>query len=371
MAETQGFIAVGKNIIMRPATTPNETTSKAARLGVTGSRVHSWIGLALSLLCLFLAFRHVHFSQVMDALVKTNYLFIFLAFCAHIAATVVTVFRWSLLLRPHEVRFSKLFSIFMIAHLFNTVLPAKLGTVARAYLAGEAENIGKAFVLGSIAVEKVLDSLLIALLGVIVVPFVLLPEWLWQSGLGTGILFLVLFLLMVLAGRYRHRVTSWSQGLLARFHFRSRFDLVQQGSLVLDSFAVLSRPDVRWSLWGWSVVIWSAGALANELTLQAMGIRVPFLTPVVLLVTLQIGSKVPTVPANLGVFHYIAVLTLGLFGVDRTVALGYAFVLHAVVSLAPAVMGGFCLWKWQRDFGGAHFTNLSKRIQGAPQESVS
>jgi uncharacterized protein (TIRG00374 family) len=356
---------------MRPATTPHETTSKAAGLGLTGSRAHSWFGLALSLLCLILAFRHVHLPQVLDALVKTNYLLVFLAFCAHMAATVVTIFRWRLLLRPHEVRLSRLFSIFMIAHLFNTALPAKLGTVARAYLAGNAENIGKAFVLGSVAVEKVLDSLLITLLGVIVVPFVLLPEWLWQSGLGTGILFLVLFMLMVLAGRYRHRVMSWSQGLLARFHFRSRFDLVQQWSLVLDSFAVLSRPDVHWSLLAWSVVIWSAGALANELTLQAMGIRVPFLAPIVLLVTLQIGGKLPTVPANLGVFHYATVLTLGLFGVDRTVALSYALVLHAVVFLAPAVIGGLCLGKWQRDFGGAHFASLSKRIRGATQESVS
>jgi uncharacterized membrane protein YbhN (UPF0104 family) len=95
------------------------------------------------------------------------------------------------------------------------------------------------------------------------------------------------------------------------------------------------------------------------------------LTSVVLLTTLQIGNKVPAVPANLGVFHYIVVLTLGLFGVDRTIALSYAFVLHSVVFLAPAVVGGLCLWKWQRDFGDMHYANLSKRIRRAMQESVS
>ncbi len=347
---------------MKPVTTPHETANGAARFGLTGSRVHSWFGLALSLLCLFLAFRGVHFSQVMDALTGTNYLLVCLAFGAHMAATIVTVFRWRLLLRPHEVRWSKLFSIFMIGHLFNTVLPAKLGTVARAYLAGESENVGKAFALGSVAVEKVLDSLLVALLGVIIVPFVLLPRWLWQPGLGTSVFFLALFLLMVLAVRYRRRVMSWSESLGARLPLWRRFDLKRQLGMVLDSFAALTRRDIRWSLWGWSVVVWGAGALANELTLQAMGIRMPFLMPIVLLVTLQIGGKLPTVPANLGIFHYATVLTLGLFGVDRTVALSYALVLHAVVFLAPAVIGALCLWKWQRDFGGAHFTSLSKRI---------
>ena len=333
-------------------------------------KVRSLVGLALSLVALGLAVRDVAFSEVTKALARANYGLIMLAFLAAMAATGATVFRWRLLLQPHPAKTTRLFSVFMIAHVLNVVLPAKLGTVARVYLAGETENISKAFVLGSIAVEKVLDSLIIALLGMIIVPFVLLPEWLWRPGLGTGVLFLALFLLMILAGRHRHRVINWSESLWTRLPFDPHFDLNQQLGLVLDSFAVLSRSDICWSLWGWSVVVWSAGALANVLTLQAMGIRVPFLTPIVLLVTLQVGSKLPTVPANLGVFHYAAVLTLGLFGVGRTVALSYAFVLHAVVFLVPAVMGGLCLWKWQRDSGGAHFTNLSERIQGAPQESV-
>lgn len=303
------------------------------------------VGLALSLVALGLAVRDVVFSEVTKALARANYGLIMLAFLAAMAATGATVLRWRLLLQPHPARTTRLFSIFMIAHLLNVVLPAKLGTVARVYLAGEAENISKTFVLGSIAVEKVLDSLIIVLLGVIIVPFVLLPEWLWRPGLGTGILFLALFLLMILAGRHRHRVMSWSESLWTRLPLRRDFDLSKQLGLILDSFAVLSQPEIRWSLWGWSVVTWGAGILANQLTMMAMGVQLPLVAAVFLLVILQIGTKLPSSPGNIGIFHYLVILSLSMFSVEKGLALSCGLVLHAVVVLLPSLFGAFYLWR--------------------------
>lgn len=308
-------------------------------------KVRSLVGLALSLVALGLAVRDVAFSEVTKALARANYGLIMLAFLAAMAATGATVLRWRLLLQPHPAKTTRLFSVFMIAHVLNVVLPAKLGTVARVYLAGEAENISKAFVLGSIAVEKVLDSLIIVLLGVIIVPFVLLPEWLWRPGLGTGVLFLALFLLMILAGRHRHRVINWSESLWTRLPFDPHFDLNQQLGLVLDSFAVLSRPDIRWSLWGWSVVTWGAGILANQLTMMAMDIRLPLVAAVFLLVVLQIGTKLPSSPGNIGIFHYLVILSLSMFSVEKGLALSCGLVLHAVVVLLPSLFGAFYLWR--------------------------
>lgn len=316
-----------------------------AELETRVPKTRSLVGLALSLVTLGLAVRDVAFSEVMKALVRANYGLVMLAFLAAMAATGATVLRWRLLLQPHPARTTKLFSIFMIAHLLNVVLPAKLGTVARVYLAGEAENISKAFVLGSVAVEKVLDSLIVVLLGVIIVPFLLLPEWLWQPGLGTGFFFLALFLLMVLAGRHRHSIMGWSEGLRARLPFLRRFDLNQQLGSILDSFAVLSRPDIRWPLWSWSLVTWGAGILANQLTMMAIGIQLPLVAAVFLLVVLQIGTKLPSSPGNVGVFHYLVVLSLSVFSVEKGLALSCGLVLHAVVVLLPSFLGAFYLWR--------------------------
>jgi len=303
------------------------------------------VGLGVSAVCVILAFRGANVEDVTAALAQADMLLVVSAFVAAMAATGASVFRWRILLQPYPTRVAKLFSAFMIAHLLNTVLPAKLGTVARAYLAGEMEKIGKAFVLGSIAVEKVLDNVIIVLLGVLLFPFVALPEWLWQSGVSTAILFLAMFTLTILAGRNREVLVRWTESLYSNLRVHPPVDLVRHLGLALDSFAALSQPDICWPLWGWSLLIWGSGILANQLVMMAMGIRAPWVAAVFLLVVLQIGTKLPSSPGSVGVFHYLAVLALSVFSVDKSLALSYGLVLHAVVVLLPSVFGAFFLWR--------------------------
>jgi uncharacterized membrane protein YbhN (UPF0104 family) len=57
-------------------------------------------------------------------------------------------------------------------------------------------------------------------------------------------------------------------------------------------------------------------------------------------VILQIGISLPSTPGSLGVFEYGCILALSLFSVGRADALGFGFVLHAVVFL-PVIVFGF------------------------------
>ena len=331
----------------------------------------TWFGLGVSLICLALAFRGVNTGEVIAALSQTEPVLLLVAFLSVMLSSIGSTMRWRELLHPFRPQPGRLFQVFMISHLGNTLLPWKLGTLLRTYLVADAESIGRSFVIGTVAVERLLDILILALLFLAILPSVAFPRWLHDSGLSRSLTILPLVLLLV-------AIIYSKPQLLAELRPRGGVDLpaplnwlaqfLNQGLRSLD---VLARPGQYVAIVTWSLVIWGAGALTNGLALAALGIRVPVLASIVLLVTLQIGNKVPTMPANIGVFHYVAILTLGLFGVDRAVALSYALVLHAVVFLAPAVVGGLCLWKWQRDFGGLHLASLSARIRRATQESRS
>jgi uncharacterized protein (TIRG00374 family) len=67
--------------------------------------------------------------------------------------------RWRLLLKPfkNSARVSNLFWIIGVGFLVNTLLPVRVGDVARAYVVGEKESLDFAPSLSSIVVEKVLD----------------------------------------------------------------------------------------------------------------------------------------------------------------------------------------------------------------------
>lgn len=347
-------------------------TRMAQRFGCRS--LSTWIGLGISLLGLTLAFRSVNIKEVINALIQADLSLVIAAFVFAMLASVGSTMRWRELLSPYRPRPDRLFQVFMISHLGNTLLPWKLGTLLRIYLITDVENIALGFVMGTVAVERLLDALILALLFLAIVPTVALPRWLHDSGFGISFTVLPLFLALVAIVYFRSRLSaelrqhvhfSLPANLLARFDWLMLS--IREG---IKSFDILAQPAQYLAITMWSLMIWSAGALANEFVLRALAIHSPASTPIVLLVTLQVGNKVPTAPANLGIFHYVVILTLGLFGVSKAVALSYALILHTVVFLAPAIVGGICLWKWQRDFGSTHFTNLSERIRRTAQGST-
>jgi hypothetical protein len=60
---------------------------------------------------------------------------------------------------------------------------------------------------------------------------------------------------------------------------------------------------------------------------------------------MHLGLAVPSSPARIGVFHYLCVLSLSVFGVEASLALAYGFVLHFVVVLPIIFAGLFSLWR--------------------------
>ncbi len=85
-----------------------------------------------------------------------------------------------------------------MGYLINTILPGRLGEVARAYLLARLERIGLAVVLSSVAVDRVLEMTVLALMLGVVLPSIDLPEWVAASGAGIGAVGLTLLLLCVL-----------------------------------------------------------------------------------------------------------------------------------------------------------------------------
>ena len=71
----------------------------------------------------------------------------------------------------------------------------------------------------------------------------------------------------------------------------------------------------------------------------SLGIDVPLVAPLLLLVVLQIGVRVPSSPGSIGVFHYLSVLTLSVFGVEKDLAFSYGVLLHLVTYLPPSLLG--------------------------------
>lgn len=304
------------------------------------------LGTVLSLALLWLAFRDVSLSHVTAAFSQADYRFVGLALVLVLISPLVRAARWRLLYHPDQNELSRLrlAEVLLIGQMLNIVVPARLGEVARIYLMGKTQS--RARTLGTIAVEKWLDVLMLLLLVLLVPVFVALPPWFRDSQASLA-LFASAFLGVALTLSYgKDRLLSLVKSL-SRFLPESWRTRTQRATgLALSSLDVLRSPWAGFKLQAWSVLICSLNILVNYTVFLALGLPLSFAAAMFLVVVLEVGVAVPSAPGKLGVFHYLCTLALGVFGVDKGVALGYAVLLYFVVFGPPALLGTLFLW-WE------------------------
>jgi hypothetical protein len=115
-------------------------------------------------------------------------------------------------------------------------------------------------------------------------------------------------------------------------------------------------------------LIWGTAIWTNVLTFRALDLRLPWTAAGLLLAVLQAGISVPSVPGRIGVFQYLCILTLGLFGVSEAAGLSYGILLQAIVFLPTTLLSvaGLWLFGWGRGLQG----DLSKNVPKSPENAL-
>ncbi|HEX7587138.1 MAG TPA: lysylphosphatidylglycerol synthase domain-containing protein, partial [Anaerolineae bacterium] len=79
---------------------------------------------------------------------------------------------------------------------------------------------------------------------------------------------------------------------------------------------------------------------------DSAGVPLPASAAFLVMTVTSLVVVIPSSPGYVGIFHYAAVLTLTtVFGVDKSNALSYAVVIHAVSYIWLMVVGVFSIWK--------------------------
>lgn len=306
-----------------------------------------WIGILLSLVCLVLVLWNIDYREVLDALTKANYIWLLPASLPYVGTIASKVLRWHLLFPAgHKgLRREKLFSALMISYALNTILPARLGELARAYVLGETEKLSKSLVLSTIFVEKVLDVLTLLLFLVLLLPFVTLPSWVQRPTLIMAALFLCLFGVILAVTYQRERTSRLAASVLKHVPRLGAHQMLKALDSALSGFDVLRSLRRNVLLWAWSIAVWATAALFILFVMFAFHIDAPASAAVLLLCVTALGMTVPSSPGYIGVYHWLIVSTLLMFNIDRELALSFAFALHALTFLPLTLAGTFYMMR--------------------------
>ncbi len=302
------------------------------------------LGIALSALFLYLAAREVDFAQAWATIVTASPRLVVLALASVAANTLAKSYRWKELLGPGGAAIPQthLLAAILIGQSLNNLVPARAGDFSRAVIVGRL-GPGGPYTLGTIVLEKILDLLAYALLLLALLAAIPIPDWVSQSAYSLAGLALLFALLVAILARRREgfiRLLARALKPLPAGISRPALAYTRTGLGSLDAIRAATLARVV----AWSLVIWGTAVLTNQLTLLALEIRLPLPAPVLLLVALLAGITIPGIPGRIGLFEYICVLTLGLFGVPDDVAFGYGVLLHAIIAVPSTLTGLFAFW---------------------------
>lgn len=301
------------------------------------------LGLLISAVFLWLALRNVEWAEVLQALRLASPLGLLAGLPVLVGAWVAAAVRWRVLLDPAPgLRVRDTFAYICIGFLANTVLPFRLGELARATFIGRQKGLGVGRAMGSIAVERVFDLLAAIVLALTLTRLVEIPET-TKTALTVmiGLAFVAFGGLLILSFNQDrlHRLTDF----FARWLPRPLVERVVGLALGFASGAgVVRRPAGLAAVAGLSAALWTCGGLATLIWIRAFHLDAPWVAGLLVLVSVNLGSAIPSSPGYVGVYHGAAVWALTHW-VAKEPALAYALVTHALNMLANVVAGSFFL----------------------------
>jgi hypothetical protein len=229
----------------------------------------------------------------------------------------------------------------IVGQAVNIVVPLRFGEGARVAFTCRELGMPAGRVVVGIALERIFDVSIFALTALLVMfsgVTTLLPS-LGANATSRAVV-LALSTVLAIAGLV-WLLPAGARSIGRRFSLESRIGrwIEAQQTAIRNGWTAGTRPRLFLITVPLTALMTIGAVSTNLLVFYAFDLHVPLITGLVLLVVLQIGTTVVSVPGNVGVFHYLTVLTLGAVNVPRSDALAVAVVLHAV-SIGPKVLLG-------------------------------
>ena len=295
------------------------------------------IGLAISLVFVVATVSRVDLAEVAAALGRVDLRGLAVAVVIIFVELTLRGLRWQRLLAPMAaVPLRRSMAYLAIGYFANSMLPARLGDVARAYLAGQSFGLSRLGVLGTVVVERLADGLFI--LGLVVVLGLTVAGggslatnagWLIAlAAVGAGGLVVgIAWLRSAGEGRIKVRV-------------RSLVDRVLVGAQALSSpggFAVVV---------GLTVVAFVPSVIMFTVISGAAGLQLSLAQNVLVMGGLALSTAIPAAPGSIGTYEFVGLTILTALGVNADLALAVVVLVHLIVTLPLALTGMVAAWQF-------------------------
>ncbi len=305
------------------------------------------LGVGISAVAVWYSMRGVRVAEVVTALRHSNLLLFVVVMLVTLFGFWLRAVRWrSFLAEPRTATIDSLFSATMIGFMANNLLPFRLGEFVRAWALARRERCSGSMVLATVVVERVIDMLtLLGILGITLLVNPIKPGTkaaeLTQAGASSLIVITVGLTLVLVVLERQPRL---AHRLVARLSERLPERHRGRALAALDHFVeglglFRDAPRLLW-VFLLSFLMFGCFAFAQQVSLEGLGIHLPWYAGLSLMVITAFAIMAPAAPGYIGTMNLACVAGLLLFGVtDRELANSYSWFYWAGQWLPVTVAG--------------------------------
>ncbi|MCU0284939.1 MAG: flippase-like domain-containing protein [Acidobacteria bacterium] len=318
-------------------------------------------GLVLTALTLWLSFRNLDWQALKESLTRVKLFWVFLGTVNVVFSVFIVSWRWQYILKSKiRVPLTDIFKVNIISQYFNILIPARFGELLKAWLLSRRHKCSGFYVLGTVVLDKMFDFFAVVLLGFFAPLFFAFRENLKGYTVAIIVLLVLTPLLVLLTWKkeiFLHWVLWFTKFLPKKFKLGEKIlHFFEKGT---EAFLLLKNVKVLVSLITITLVIIMSEALTNFILFEAFGFKLSIWNALVLQLILMVGMAPPSIPGKIGIFEYAVIFGLTTFGIDKSLALSCALMLH-VVAYLPKIILGFI-------FMGSYRISIKKAESGIKQ----
>jgi uncharacterized protein (TIRG00374 family) len=305
----------------------------------SGNRRQLWLGIIISLICLAAIFYFIRPQEIFDALKTARYGYLLFGATGILTFLAIRAVRWRFMLN-NDAPWLTVFHIQNIGYLVSTVLPLRLGDVARAVLIGSVPPITISRGISTMVVERVLDMLFIVTL----LPFTLasieyLPDWMRLGARASGVLAITAIIMLIVAANQRVRATRIVERILSYAPFLDGKAWAKRADSFLAGLGSLTHfRDAVWLVL-LTIFTWIPIIFAYYTTMLAANLQPSLVMAAFVVCAAALSVALPSSPGQIGVFHAGVIAALQVWGQPEAASASFAFLYHALNSVTLIILG--------------------------------
>lgn len=297
------------------------------------------LGCLVSLILIYLCVRNIDFRQSVSLLKNADISLIITGVIIYICSYIVRGFRWDYILAPlKKMKLFKSFYYLVFGFFMNNILPLRLGEFVRAIVAGKKLEISRSGVFATIVVERLMDIVIFIISFFVIAMFVPnIPNWLQKSFIACTVIFGSMFIVLFFMSKDEEKFLK----LLYKFHLPSKINEIIKSIFLkfASGLKFFQNKKLFIVVLITSVIVWVIESYAYKTLFLAFGLKVTAVQCLFVIVTTGVATMLPTAPGFIGAIESVGMITLGIFGIEETMAFTAMAATHFIEMMAVYALG--------------------------------